>query len=715
MKFKKFYKTKRFYLLFSLTTTFIIVFAIQLFGILDSIELTTIDIRNNFAAGIFKADTNIVMVTIDDNSLKFFENNEVSWPFPREFYAQVNNFLTFAGAKAIIFDIHLSSKEIERLDVDPEESEYKFIESIKRNGKVYLIAGLTQKKGRSEKGNELLQKFIFKNNIDLHINSYSELEAPLITFQEGAAGVGIVTLVTDNDNIIRRIPLLFKYNDIILPQISYLVYSELNHNNINDANKLLNLPIDKNGNIIIRWYGGGGVTGNIFNYYSIKDLIISGYRLSQNEETVINPNIFKDKIVFVGGTAHGLGDFKSVAINSEEPYPGMEIHATLLSNLLNRHFITSASFLINLLFLLFVCLTIPATLIFIKKVYISLPIYILLGCFITYVNIYIYAKHGYYLNFVYPELAIILGFLITALVLYISEGKQKNEIRKTFNRYMSPMVIEEILRNPDSIELGGREVFATVFFSDIKEFTNISERYTPSELVKHLNEYFSNASSIILEQKAMLDKYIGDAIMAVFGAPVYQENHAIAACKAALKIQNQLDILYSNVSENKPKFITRMGLNSGKMIIGNIGTSSRLDYTAIGDAVNTASRMEGLNKIYGTRIIISESTYELVKDLFEVRKLDLIAVKGKSIPIKIYELICESGMISKEEETFRDRFEYGLNLYQNKNFEKALLVFNELSLDKNNLSVNLYIDRCKEFIKNPPNNNWDGVFYAKIK
>jgi adenylate cyclase len=460
----------------------------------------------------------------------------------------------------------------------------------------------------------------------------------------------------------------------------------------------------------------GGATGNIFKYYSISDLIISGYRIDDGQEAVINPAYFKDKIVIIGGTAHGLGDFKPVAINSDEPYPGMEIHATVLSNLLKKHFIIPVNSLITILTILIVVLVTSLILIYSKKLIYSLPVFLLFFGVITYLNIFIYGRYGYYLDFIHVELSMIISLLVSSIILYINEGKQKNEIRKVFTRYMSPLVIEEILKNPDKIELGGSEIFATVFFSDIKDFTSISEKYSPSELVKYLNEYFHHLSSIILKHKAMLDKYIGDAIMAVFGAPIYQETHAIAACRASLEIQNSLEILeQKNISENKPVFVTRIGLNSGTMIVGNIGTANRLDYTAIGDAVNTASRLESLNKIYGTKIIISESTYDLVKEVFEVRELDLIAVKGKNIPIKIYELLGERGKVDKLKLQFRYEFEKGLKLYYDKKWQEALIIFKKLEENTSNLSAKLYINRCNEFILHPPDNDWKGVYVSKIK
>ena len=244
---------------------------------------------------------------------------------------------------------------------------------------------------------------------------------------------------------------------------------------------------------------------------------------------------------------------------------------------------------------------------------------------------------------------------------------------------MSPRVVDEVLLHPDDFELGGRELDATVFFSDIKNFTGLSEKMSPKELVENLNEYFTLACDLVLTHSGMLDKYIGDAIMAVFGAPLQSDKHALNACLAAIEVQDQLKKYYSlSDRRNGQVFETRIGLNSGKMVIGNIGSLKRLDYTAIGDSVNLASRLEGVNKEFGTKIIISESTYEQVKDGVEARELDLIRVKGKQIPIRIYELICEKGKLSSSQSNLIEMFHEGLSYYRSTKWRKAAVIFREI-------------------------------------
>ncbi len=717
-KLKKISKHNSFNIAIAAVLTFIFACFFEYIGFYDTIESKTIDFRNTMTADYHKADTNIVMVAIDDNSLEFFENNQVSWPWPRQFYGVVVNFLKYSGAKAIMFDIHFSSQEIARVDVNPEESELFFANSMQNAGNVFLISSLSDKNKGDEVGNPIIEKHLFNMNDKLKLPVFNKTDAPIISFQQSCSNVGIVTLNADPDNIIRRVPLLYNYKNKVIPQVSFLMYQKIMNLNLENYYSLFkNIPSDKNNNFIIKWYGGGGNTGKVFKYYPISKLIVSGYKIEQGVEPEISPSLFKNKIVIVGGTAHGLLDYKPVGIKSSEPYPGMEIHATVLSNLFKKDFIVINSDIVKIIVLLILSFIVPFSFFKIKKIWLSIPIIFVLVLIYFWGSIYIYGEYNYLLNLVVPELTLFFGFLISSVISYMVEGKQKKEIRKTFNRYMSPQVIDEILKNPDDIGLGGKEIEATVFFSDIKDFTSISEKYPPAELVSYLNEYFSQASDIILEHKAMLDKYIGDAIMAIFGAPIYRPDHALAGCLAALQIQEKLNILNEeSVKTGKPCFITRIGLNTGKMIVGNIGTSARLDYTAIGDTVNTSSRLEGMNKQYNTRIIISESTFAMVKDYVEVRELDFMTVKGKYIPIRIYELLGEKNKTSNLKMEKKSIFEEGLVLYRNKKWIDAIKKFDEvLKLDIDDLASELYKQRCEIFINDEPPADWDGVFHAKTK
>lgn len=288
---------------------------------------------------------------------------------------------------------------------------------------------------------------------------------------------------------------------------------------------------------------------------------------------------------------------------------------------------------------------------------------------------------------------------------------------RSFKKYVPADLVKELIAMNKEATLGGEKKNLTVFFSDIAGFTSISERLKPETLVEFLGEYLGEMSQIILDHKGTVDKYIGDAIMAFWGAPKEFNDHAVWAAKAALAYQARLKVLSEKwVSEGKPDFYSRIGLNTGDIIVGNMGYEKRMNYTVIGDAVNLASRLEGINKVYGTSIIIGEETYDQVKDSMETRYLDVVAVKGKEKGIRIYELLAEKGQISDKENEHRVSYEKALSSYFKRDFENAKSMFEQtLKLDIDDGASKLFIERCHEFVQNPPSRNWDGVFVAKSK
>lgn len=288
---------------------------------------------------------------------------------------------------------------------------------------------------------------------------------------------------------------------------------------------------------------------------------------------------------------------------------------------------------------------------------------------------------------------------------------------RSFKKYVPADLVKELIAMNQEATLGGEKKNLTIFFSDIAGFTTISEKLKPETLVEFLGEYLGEMSRIILDHKGTVDKYIGDAIMAFWGAPKEFDDHAIWAAKAALAYQSRLKVLSEKwVSEGKPDFSSRIGLNTGDIIVGNMGYESRMNYTVIGDAVNLASRLEGINKVYGTSIIIGEETYIKVKDVMETRQLDTVAVKGKEKGIKIYELLAEKGQITDNQNEHRVTYEKALSSYLKRDFKEAKSFFEQsLKLNTKDVASKLFIERCEEFIQNPPSKNWDGVFIAKTK
>lgn len=287
---------------------------------------------------------------------------------------------------------------------------------------------------------------------------------------------------------------------------------------------------------------------------------------------------------------------------------------------------------------------------------------------------------------------------------------------RSFKKYVPADLVAQLIINDKEAVIEGRKQSLTVFFSDIAGFTSISEVLKPEELVDNLGKYFSVMSRIVLEENGTLDKYIGDAIMAFWGAPLPVVNHAENACLAALKCQRALFGMLKKTGDKKHFFHTRIGIHTGEAIVGNMGYEDRFNYTAIGDNVNLASRIEGLNKVYGTKIIISESTYQEVKHKFEARLLDRVAVKGKTKGIKIFELFCEKEKGNKNVAKFVKMHNQAMRLYFERDWEKAITKFDRIQKVKaNDRPAGLFIGRCREYLKNPPPPGWNGIHIMREK
>jgi adenylate cyclase len=288
---------------------------------------------------------------------------------------------------------------------------------------------------------------------------------------------------------------------------------------------------------------------------------------------------------------------------------------------------------------------------------------------------------------------------------------------KSFTKYMPRQLVLNLLKNGNDINIGGQAKKLTMFFSDIAGFTTISEALAPDELMRHLSEYFDETTGILIQEKGTIDKYIGDAIMAFWGAPNEDDQQAYNACKSALLIQRKLAELNKRWAvRGLPILETRIGIHTGTAVVGNVGSSDRMNYTVIGDAVNLASRLEGINKYYDTYIIVSETTHEEIKDKFLCRTLDIVAVKGKTKGVRIYELVAEHNnkllAADPAQADFIEKFEKGFDFYLNLIFAKALSLFKSLKnvfAPYDNL-LNTYIERCENYVKNPPSDDWDGVY-----
>jgi len=314
------------------------------------------------------------------------------------------------------------------------------------------------------------------------------------------------------------------------------------------------------------------------------------------------------------------------------------------------------------------------------------------------------------LTLIYPLIGLGLTYLGSESWRNLVVERKGRHLKKAFSSYVSPDLVKQIEKDPDKLILGGEQRELSILFSDIRGFTTVSESLTPPELVKLLNEYLSPMTRIVLEEKGTLDKFIGDAVMALFNAPLDVTDHPERACTAAVRMMAELKHLNQGFQERGMHTIDiGIGINTGPAVVGNMGADIRFDYTAIGDSVNLASRLEGLNKYYGSHILVSEDTRcRISSGGFIFREVDRVRVKGKHLPVVMYELMIANTEILPE-------FEQGLELYRKREFVSASEIFDRLAQTWQDGPSRLYVERCGEYIANPPDENWDGTYTAKSK
>ena len=425
-----------------------------------------------------------------------------------------------------------------------------------------------------------------------------------------------------------------------------------------------------------------------------------------DEETEDLQELIRGKIVLVGDTSEVSHDIFTSPIG--EIY-GIEFLANTITTLMNNAPIRPAGEAGEMLVLLilFICFV----LVMLIPKYEN-ALFLLIIAAYTGFGVFTYVYYGVAYSMSYGLIACFLSTGVINLYLFMMERKQKGFIKGAFSQYLSPTVIDQIVENPSMLELGGEKRELTPFFSDIQGFSTISEGLTPEELVQLLNEYLTAMCDIISSHQGTIDKFEGDAIIAFWGAPLDLPNHATVACYATLEMQAcGVEMRKTLLEQNRPLLYTRMGLNSGPVVVGNMGSAERMDYTMMGDVVNLAARLEGANKFYKTYSMISGSTYELTKDDVDTRQLDIIRVVGKKEPVPVHELLAKKNQTSNEMSGVVEQYMKGLKLYQDRNFTDAVKEFEKvLTIDSEDGPAQTYVKRCGMFLETPPEKDWDGVF-----
>jgi len=692
---------------------------LQAGGALQSLERKTLDARFQYLNRPAAVDSSIVLAAIDGSSFSFARNRmKVGWPWPREYYGTLVDYLHEGGAKAVVFNILFPKSDIPRANVNSKKSDENFAQAMKNAGNVALAMQLT---AADTTQNPLNSKHTLDQKLpsSFLVPSYNAGLAPIPSFQGRAAALGGANIRGDEDGVVRHLPLAYRLADSITVPNLGLAALRAGRAEESEASLLSELPTGPTGSFLLYWYGPGGYEGAFRDQYiSIKSLIVSAAQLKLGQEPQVPPSRFKDKTVIVGIAASKLSDQYSTPVGTkdleEASYPGMEIFATFLSNIQQGHFLRD--FLGVWLYLLVLMMTVTgACLALVRPDFISRSFWLLISA--GTVGVYLGAAVAafYYLLWwvpvVAPTLALVGGVTAPLVNDYLEERRRREEFRSFLRQSLSPQVIDKMVENPDALGFEGEEVEGTAFFSDIEDFTSTAEELSPREVVEDLNEYFGVATEVILDHHAMVDKFLGDGIMAVFGAPVRRSDHAEQACLAALKMNRVLEEFYRASEDTEhPPFESRVGVHTGRFVLGNVGTESRADYTAIGDTVNVAARLEQANKLYGTRILISEATYQDAQDVIEARELDLLRVTGKEEAIPVYEVLAPADELSDLQEELRGRFEEGLIAYQAGSWEQARQAFSDvLRKDPNDGPSTLYLERIEERMEESLPSNWRGV------
>ena len=622
----------------ALTLGMILLFLTEI-PLLEHLELKTYDLRLRTLPAA--RPSHVTIAAIDERSLAVLGR----WPWSRTVHARLAERLDAAGARVIAYDLFYPERETARADA-------QFARSMAATQKVLLgtlfLFGRDEARHLAAGALEQAEKGIAPHAIQtVHAGTGAAQVPPMQEpfgvivsipeLQGAAAASGHLNVLPDPDGVVRRVPLVVRYAGRYYPSFdaqaarAYLGAGEFVLEVADYGLAALQIgsrqvPLDEEGRLLVRYRGREGS----FDTVSIADIL----------EGRADPALLRGRVVLIGNTAKGIGDLRVTPYGTL--FPGVEVRANIIENLLEGEFLERPDWM-SLVDIGALALIGLALIWLLPSLGVTGGGLLALGVAAGYVLLadYLFVTEGLWLNVVYPVLLAALLFVSTALAFYFFAFSEKRYLKLAFQHYVPPAVVDGIVADSAKLRLGGEKRELTVLFSDIRGFTALSETMAPEELVKLLNGYFTRMTERVFAHRGSLDKYIGDAIMAVFGAPLAEEQHALLACRAALDMVAELEVLQAEWRrDGVPPLDIGIGINTGPMIVGNMGSASRFNYTVVGDAVNLASRIESLNKSYGTNVLISESTYQLVKGEFpNAREIDQVQVRGRTQPARLYELI----------------------------------------------------------------------------
>jgi adenylate cyclase len=718
--------------------------------VLDLIELKTYDIRM-VSRGARPASEAVVLAAIDEKSL----NQEGRWPWPRTKMARLVEVLSKDKPKVIGFDIVFAEPDqnsqltlveglFEQLKTraikDPAllkflgerrqaaDTDLALATAI-RQSSTPVVLGYFFHENQSSLQYQLDRKEIAERLERISGSRYPRVRYKGVTpesagfvrqayapepnieiLSSAAASSGYFSIwQSDRDGVLRSMPMVIRMGDNLYPPLSvvaawhYLGRPPLSVDVGPQGVEVLRfgsriVPTDAHGRLLINYPG----PEKSFPHISVTDILHGN----------VPAGTFTDRIVLIGATAVGTYDLRSTPFSPR--YAGLEAHAAIIDNILTGRFMALPEWsgLYSVLAIIITALLVGVV---VPRLNPLLGTLFVTSIFVIYIVVarWLFVVSGLWLNIVYPLLS--LGLTFTSLTVYhvITEQRERKRIKGTFRQYVAPLVVEEMLKDPARLRLGGEEKQLTVLFSDLEGFTTYSERFSPTEMTKILSEYYTCITEQVFLYRGTLKEYIGDELMAFFGAPLESTDHAHRACHAALAMRkHRLALVADWTQRGWPRLRARTGINSGPMLVGNLGSKYRFSYGVLGDNVNLGSRLEGLNKVYKTDILIGENTARIVEDKFVLREVDMVRVKGREHAIQIYELIASADAeVAPEQTQVLGLYAEGLEAYRAATWAEAIAVFQEaLRVRPEDGPSQAMLERCLAFQKVPPPEPWDAVF-----
>jgi adenylate cyclase len=663
------------------------------FDALQLLQLKTLDALFRLRGLRSVSDSPYQIVTIDDQT---FRSLQRKWPFDGNLYARVIRNLNNAGARLIVFDIEFSEPNSRSPELDST-----FAETIRQSGNV-LLSG----------------KIAYERTARLE-SPYAVIVPPQPRFLQSGAPWGLVNDITDPDNLSRRALLYLPYDGDFKPsliaetlRLQQSLTSPASMEKRGDRVRIgdLNIPLYDANTFLINYYGPAGTFPSI-SFSSVLDdaaFDLAGRFDTDYMERIVSGQIknpFHNKVVLIGASTPELHDLKHTPFDSSPEggalMPGVEVYAHALQTCWDRAFI----FRIPQTGVWGICFIVAWLTFFalgmlkpLKGAVFSLLIVPLSAG----VSLWLFARYSIWFDPVAPAVTAVMAVPLASLYYYIGERREKLYIHRLFHRYLPDDLMRELMENPQILRLGGERRRLTILFGDIENFTSLAEEMIPEDMVKLLNEVMSVLTAVIRSERGMVDKYEGDLIMAEFGAPVFYPDHAERACRAALKMQEAFGELQSRGII--PSLRLRIGINTGNVIVGNMGSKELFDYTVLGDEVNLCARMERLNKVYRTKILITQATLDELPDGFVTRKLGDLQVQGKSKSVCVFELVATS--LDDLDETTRNFiriYRTAWRLIDRGEWTAAAKYFDDAAhLKPDDIPARMHRDRCRRLCDNVP-------------